>query len=97
MTGLLTRIPCSQQLRCLALCVFRGELSFGDDVTPLAYQVLIDRSVIFSSGAVCHGRPTFMAINKEAGPLSGSVEPGSDPVTDQQVDDGRETVIEDDA
>jgi hypothetical protein len=28
--------------------VFRGALSFGDDVAPLADQVLIDRRVIVS-------------------------------------------------
>ncbi|WP_265565711.1 hypothetical protein [Streptomyces hygroscopicus] len=94
---MLTRIPSGQQFRCLVLRVFRGTLSFRDDVTPLAYQVLIDRQAIVSSGAVCHGRPTFMAIDKEAGPLSGSVEPGSDPVAGQQIDDGRKTVIEDHA
>ncbi|MFE2513202.1 hypothetical protein ACFXC9_33010 [Streptomyces naganishii] len=97
MTGLPTRIPPPQQFRRLMLRVLCGTPSFRDDVTPFAYQVLVDRIVVFSSRAVCHGRPAFMAINNQVGPLSGSVEPGSDPVTDQQVDDGRETVIEDDA
>ncbi|MGW7824320.1 hypothetical protein ACWGLF_40880 [Streptomyces puniciscabiei] len=48
MTGLLTltHIPSGQQLRCLVLCVFRGALGFRDDVTPLAYQVLVDRRMI---------------------------------------------------
>ncbi|WP_159039804.1 hypothetical protein [Streptomyces sp. TP-A0356] len=40
-TSLLTCISSGQQYRCLVLCVFRGELSFGDDVTPLAYQVVM--------------------------------------------------------
>ncbi|MBX7551230.1 hypothetical protein K1Y78_25085 [Streptomyces sp. tea 10] len=46
---MLTRIPAGQQSRCLVLRVFRRELSFGDDVTALAYQVLIDRQAIVSS------------------------------------------------
>ncbi len=95
MTGLLTRVPSGQQLRCLVVRVFRGALCFGDDVTPFAYQVLIDRQMIVSSGAVFHGRLTFMALDEEPVPLSGSVEPGSDPVADQQIDDGREAVVED--
>ncbi|MEU0967342.1 hypothetical protein ABZ357_18605 [Streptomyces sp. NPDC005917] len=45
---MLTRIPSGQQHRCLVLRVFRGELSFGYDVTPLANQVLIDRQAIVS-------------------------------------------------
>jgi hypothetical protein len=49
MTGSLTGIPSGQQFRCLVLRVFRGALSFGDDVTTLAYQVLIDRQVIVVS------------------------------------------------
>lgn len=51
MTGLLTRVPSGQQLRCLVVRVFRGALSFGDDVTPIAYQVLIDRRVIVAAWA----------------------------------------------
>ncbi|MCF3133171.1 hypothetical protein [Streptomyces olivochromogenes] len=46
---MLARIPSGQQFRGLVLRVFRSELSFGDDVTPLAYQVLIDRQAIVSS------------------------------------------------
>ncbi|MQY37946.1 hypothetical protein SRB17_59540 [Streptomyces sp. RB17] len=95
--GLLTRTPSGQQFRCLMLRVFRGELGFGDDVTAFAYQVLIDRKVIFFRRVVCHGWPGFMVIDKETGSLSGSVEPGGDPVADQQIDDGREPVIKDDA
>jgi hypothetical protein len=48
-TGLLTGVPYGQQFRCPVLRVFRGALSFGDDVTPLAYQILIDRQAIVSS------------------------------------------------
>lgn len=95
MTGLLPRVPSGQQARCLVLRVCCGALSFGYDVTPLAYQVLIDRQAIVSMETVCHSRPTFMGIDREVWPLSGSVEPGSDPLTDQQIDDGRETVVED--
>ncbi|MER6549684.1 hypothetical protein [Streptomyces sp. NPDC001250] len=46
---MLTRIPSGQQFRCLVLRVFRGELSFHDDVTAFANQVLIDRQAIVSS------------------------------------------------
>lgn len=45
MTGLLPHGQSRQQLRCLAVRVFRGALSFGDDVASLAYQILIDRRV----------------------------------------------------
>ncbi|WP_159045023.1 hypothetical protein [Streptomyces sp. NRRL F-5122] len=48
---MLTRVPSGQQLRCLVVRVFRGALSFGDDVTPIAYQVLIDRRVIVAARA----------------------------------------------
>jgi hypothetical protein len=48
MTGLLTHVPSGQQLRSLVVRVFRGALSFGDDVAPFAYQVLVDRRVIVS-------------------------------------------------
>ncbi|MFI6354244.1 hypothetical protein ACIBJF_16670 [Streptomyces sp. NPDC050743] len=65
MRSLLTRVAPGQQFRCLVLRVPRGELSFGDDVTAFSYQILIDRSVIVSGGAVCHGRPSFLMINKD--------------------------------
>jgi hypothetical protein len=45
MTGLLPHVQSRQQLRCLAVRVFCGALSIGDDVASLAYQVLIDRRV----------------------------------------------------
>lgn len=55
--GLLGRFPSGQQCRCLMLHVIGRQLSFGDDVTTFAYEVLIDRQVIVLSGGACHSRP----------------------------------------